>query len=119
MEHNLGGSEFGYCIPFNYSLYQYPSLFFMHNSVKDDTVYVVPNYILSGGLLKYQSLTQTEADVMNEPIGFCAKMCTFTFKIKWGNFHLLLLLSVLLVNHLVWKLGNFGTHKVWNALLPH
>ena len=55
---------------------------------------------------------------MNEPIGFCAKMCTGTFKIKWSNFHLLLL-SVLLVNHLVWKLGSFGTHKGWNALLPH
>ena len=42
------------------------------------------------GLLKYQRLMQTEADVMNEPIGFCAEMCTFTFKIKWSNFHLLL-----------------------------
>ena len=29
-----------------------------------------------------------------------------------------ILLSVLLVKHLVWKLESFGTHKVWNVLLP-
>ena len=38
------------------TVYQSPSLFFMHNSVKDGAVYVVPNYIVSGGLMKYQSL---------------------------------------------------------------
>ena len=48
MEHNLGDSEFGYCVHFNCSLYQSPSLFFMHNSVKDGTVYVVPNYRMAG-----------------------------------------------------------------------